>query len=158
MRVKDIREVFGDYKKSSLLLSTISCDWKCEKEGLTPTGTCQNCGSVAMETIEVDNKEVVKMFNNNNMVDAIIFAGLEPMLQIDEVLEFVELFRKTNSEEVIIFTGYNLEEVQESISKLVKFKNVIVKFGRYIANSKPRYDEVLGIELASENQYAVKIS
>lgn len=40
----------------------------------------------------------------------------------------------------------------------MKWKNIIVKFGRFIPNQHPHYDEVLGINLASDNQYAEKIS
>ena len=37
------------------------------------------------------------------------------------------------------------------------FTNIIIKFGRYIPNQKPHYDEVLGVNLASDNQYAERI-
>ena len=41
---------------------------------------------------------------------------------------------------------------------LKKFKNIIVKFGRYRPNFQKHFDEVLGVELASTNQYAKRIS
>jgi hypothetical protein len=37
------------------------------------------------------------------------------------------------------------------------YKNIIIKYGRYIPNQTPHYDEVLGVYLASDNQYAVRI-
>ena len=58
----------------------------------------------------------------------------------------------------MIYTGYYLEEIEGKIYFLKCFNNIIVKFGRYIPNSKSRYDEILGINLASDNQFAKKIS
>ena len=40
----------------------------------------------------------------------------------------------------------------------MKWENIIIKFGRYIPNQEKHYDDVLGIELASDNQYAEVIS
>ena len=53
-----------------------------------------------------------------------------------------------------LYTGYYFEEVPEWIQRLATYGNVIVKFGRYIPNQKHIFDEVLGVELASDNQYA----
>ena len=39
-----------------------------------------------------------------------------------------------------------------------KFNNIIIKFGRYIPNSSKKYDDVLGVYLSSENQYALKLN
>ena len=38
------------------------------------------------------------------------------------------------------------------------FPNVIIKYGRYIPGHQPHYDPVLGVYLASDNQYAERIS
>ena len=40
---------------------------------------------------------------------------------------------------------------------LKKYKNIIVKFGRFIPNQEKQYDEVLGVYLASNNQYGEKL-
>jgi len=37
-------------------------------------------------------------------------------------------------------------------------KNIIIKYGRFIPDKEKHYDEVLGIYLASDNQYAERIS
>jgi hypothetical protein len=42
--------------------------------------------------------------------------------------------------------------------QLKSFSNIIIKFGRFIPNQEPHYDEVLGVKLASDNQYARRIS
>lgn len=54
--------------------------------------------------------------------------------------------------------GYDRNEIEEHIMILKKYKNIIVKFGRYIPNQKKHFDPVLGVELASDNQHAEKLS
>ena len=41
--------------------------------------------------------------------------------------------------------------------RLKELKNVIIKFGRYIPGQEKVFDEILGIYLASSNQYAKHI-
>ena len=57
----------------------------------------------------------------------------------------------------MIYTGYYENEINDKLKKRLSFKNIIVKFGRYIPNDTPVYDEILGVTLASHNQYAKKI-
>jgi hypothetical protein len=42
--------------------------------------------------------------------------------------------------------------------QLKQFPNIVVKFGRYVPKCEAHFDEVLGIKLASPNQYAERIS
>ena len=44
------------------------------------------------------------------------------------------------------------------LKQLNQFDNIIIKFGRYKQNSNTIFDKVLGIELASDNQYAVALN
>ena len=55
---------------------------------------------------------------------------------------------------IVIYTGYKEEELTEQIKFLQKFDNIIVKFGRFIPDSLHIFDTVLGVTLASNNQYA----
>ena len=80
------------------------------------------------------------------------------MLQFQELASFINEFRKVSEDDIVIYTGYYKEELKKEIELLKKYKNIIIKFGRYIPNRKSRYDEVLGITLVSDNQYAEKIS
>ena len=41
--------------------------------------------------------------------------------------------------------------------ELKDFENVIIKFGRYIPNDENKFDEILGVKLASKNQYAMRL-
>ena len=52
----------------------------------------------------------------------------------------------------------NPEEIIDQVEKLMDFKNIIIKFGRYIPDRPSKFDEVLGVTLASDNQYAERIS
>ena len=62
----------------------------------------------------------------------------------------------------MIYTGYEENEVY-NYTQLLKIilnnaeaKNkLIVKFGRYIPGYKSHFDSVLGVNLASYNQYAI---
>ena len=60
--------------------------------------------------------------------------------------------------DIVIYTGYYKEEIADKIALLSKYKNIIIKYGRYIPNQEKHYDEVLGVYLASSNQRGEKIS
>ena len=80
------------------------------------------------------------------------------MLQIEEVLEVIDYFRQRTDDPIIIYTGYTPDEIESKLNELRRYKNIIVKFGRFIPNQEPHRDDVLGAMLASNNQYAEKIS
>ena len=70
------------------------------------------------------------------------------------------LFHNTliTDDDIVIYTGYNYDEIKEQINTLKYYKNIIIKFGRFIPNQPHHYDKILGIELSSPNQYAERIS
>ena len=74
------------------------------------------------------------------------------------MLELIKAFRAKINDPIIIYTGYKEDELYEQIDGLKAFSNIIIKFGRFIPNDESRYDEVLGVQLASKNQYAKQIS
>lgn len=82
------------------------------------------------------------------------------MLQWQEVLDLIYFFRANGcDDDFVIYTGYTEDELEQTILwNFKKFKNIIFKFGRFIINEPHHYDEVLGVELASPNQYAKRIS
>lgn len=161
MKVKDIRdEVFQDYKKPSMLISMCKCDWKCFTErGLDPT-ICQNCAIAQQPDIEISIPDICDRYISNFITYAIVIGGLEPMLQFGEVIEFIRYLREDCmiDDDVVIYTGYYPEEIQDELMQLEHYKNIFVKFGRYRSDLEPSFDEVLGITLASSNQYALRIS
>lgn len=99
------------------------------------------------------------MFKSNPITKSIVIGGLEPLLQFDEVLSLIKYFRNNGcNDDFVIYTGYYENEVKDKIAEMKKYKNIILKFGRYIPNQEKHYDDVLGVYLASYNQYAKKIS
>jgi pyruvate-formate lyase-activating enzyme len=161
MKLKNIiDEDFINYKKPSMMLAMCYCDWKCLTEKNLDLSICQNSELAHQDNIEVSTISIVSRYLHNPITKAIVIAGLEPFLQIDEVIDFIRKLRiiAMNDDMVVIYTGYYPEEIQERIYQLKQYKNIIVKFGRYIPDNKPHYDKVLGVKLASDNQYAVKIS
>lgn len=161
MRIKTlIDEDFVNYKKSSMFIGSISCGGKCCIEGGIPLSVCQNDGWRKSAPIDVRDENIVKRYMNNGISQAIVLGGLEPMEQPDEVVELVRVLREDFGchDDVVIYTGYYPDEVSTILDRLREFDNIIVKFGRYIPNMKSRFDDVLGVWLASNNQYAERIS
>lgn len=146
------------YKKNGLLVATCTCDWKCLKEQDLPIDICQNCHTSNMENKLISVEDLIEKYNNNLLSSCIVFAGLEPMLQFDEIYGFIKSFRENNLDEILIYTGYYPEEIKQELLKLKQFKNIIVKFGRYVPSLESVYDPVLGITLVSSNQFAERIS
>lgn len=141
-----------------MFIGATSCDWKCCKEQNLPCSICQNYSWSKNEIKNIDNQILIDSYVNNDLTEAIVFGGLEPFLQFDELIEFIKEFRKISQDDIVIYTGYNENEIEAKINKLKEFKNIIVKFGRYIPNKPSRYDEILGVTLASDNQYTKRIS
>jgi len=157
MKIKGlIDEDFTNYKKPSMFISFPWCTFKCEKEcGLE---VCQNSILSKAPVIEASPKSIIERYKSNPITSAIVCGGLDPIDSFDELLLLLQEFRKESIDDFVVYTGYNKEEILDKVVKLSEFENVIIKFGRFIPNAKHRIDEVLGIELASDNQYAEKIS
>lgn len=141
-----------------MFLGTTSCDWKCCKESNIPCSICQNYPWSNNPVKEFNNEDIINMYLKDGLEESIVFGGLEPILQFQEVIPFIDEFRKVSEDGIVIYTGYYKEEIEKEIEGLKKYKNIIIKFGRYIPNRNNRYDEILGVTLASDNQYAEKIS
>lgn len=155
-----IHEDFVNYRKPAMFIGTISCDGKCWRELGLPSDTCQNNDLIGCESHIIDTFSLVERYVRNPITEAVVFGGLEPMLQFEEVEEFIYILRRTfnNTDDVVIYTGYYPDEIQDKIEKLKSYDNIIVKFGRYVPNDKSQLDDFLGVELSSTNQYAIKIS
>ena len=107
----------------------------------------------------MENKDLIARYIDNDITHAIVFGGLEPFEQFHEVYDFIKELREYGcDDDVVIYTGYYKHEIARDVEKLSEFPNIVIKFGRFVPDSKSRYDEVLGITLVSENQYAERIS
>lgn len=160
MRVKAIvAEDFINYKLPSMFIATCFCDYKCCTELGLDIGVCQNAPLAQMEDKDIDDQIIYEQFVKNPITKAVVVGGLEPMIQINEVIDLINLFRNQGEDcPFVIYTGYYPNEIPEQLERLKQYKNIIVKFGRYIPNNQSKYDEILGVTLASSNQYAEVIS
>ena len=158
MKLKNIiYEDFVNYKKTSMFILTTACSFKCEKEA-NCIGMCQNSDLVKSNTIEIDNKILIDRYLNNGITEAVVIGGLEPLDTFEDTFQFIKDFRERSNDDIVIYTGCNEDEIEDKIVILQKFKNIIVKFGRYRPNFQKHFDEGIGVELASPNQYAKRIS
>lgn len=160
MKLKNIvLEDFVNYKIPSMFLITSFCDFKCCHEGNFDESVCQNNPLVQQKTKDISLEYLYNSYINNPITKAIVVGGLEPFLQFKELYNLIKYFRDNGCEDdFVIYTGYYKEEIASEIETLKEFPNIIIKFGRYKPNEKEHFDEILGVKLASNNQYAERIS
>ena len=153
-----IDEDFSNYRLPSMFVIMPYCTFKCEKE--SGVRCCQNSALARQRVLTISPDDIIKRYCENDITKAIVFGGLEPMDSFDDLEQFVQYFRNKyhRDDTIVIYTGYNPSEIATQITLLEPYRNIIIKFGRYIPNATPRYDEVLGVELASNNQFAMRIS
>lgn len=151
-------EDFVNYKIPSLFIATASCSFKCDKECGRPV--CQNAELAKAEPIFTDDDYLIRRYLNNKISKAIVFGGLEPFDQWRELFQFLQKLRMQYgcTDPVVIYTGYTQEEIDGELHFLISLPNIIVKFGRFVPDQRPHLDPVLGVNLASDNQYAEQIS
>lgn len=158
MKIKGlIDEDFLQYKEPAMFIITSYCSFKCEKE-FGCTGLCQNSSLANSEIYNIDDQQIVDRFLSNLITKAVVFGGLEPFDQKEELYKLIKCFRKHTECDIVIYTGYKESELVCEIDYLKQFSNIIIKFGRYIPTLEHCFDNTLGVELASNNQYARKIS
>ena len=160
MVIKDlVDEDFVQYKKPSMFIIFPYCDFKCDREA--GCSICQNSRLVHEPNIDISIDSIIERYISNPMSNAIVCGGLEPFDSWNDLYQLVTDFRNNNIKDVIvIYTGYTAEEINDRgyIGELKKYPNIIIKFGRFIPNQPHCYDELLGVELTSSNQYSIRIS
>jgi len=151
-----IDEDFSNYKKASMILFFPYCSFKCDIE--CGSQVCQNSALASAKDINISTDRIIERYLNNNLTTAIVCSGLEPFDTYYSLMRLVCKIREVSNDDIIIYTGYDVEEILDEINELSKYPNIIVKFGRFSPDSIKRYDDLLGIWLASDNQYAERIS
>lgn len=154
-----IDEDLNNYKKPSMLIAFPYCTFKCDRD--CGSKVCQNSVLVKNDNINILSKNVVKRYLDNNITNAVVCGGLEPFDSWEDLWYLICEIRHYTLDDIVIYTGYTEEEIYNKryiMSNLRQFPNIIIKFGRFIPNQKPHFDEILGVKLASDNQYARKIS
>lgn len=156
MEIKNlVDEDFVNYKYPSMFIGMPTCSFKCDKECGQPI--CQNSALAAAPSIEIDNKEIIERYISNPITEAIVFGGLEPFDDFNEIYTFITDFRQYRKDDIVIYTGYYPDEISSYLDRLSVFENIIIKFGRFIPNKPHRFDELLGVQLSSDNQWSEKL-
>ena len=151
-----IDEDFCNYKKPSMYIIFPFCNFKCDKEA--GCAICQNSTLTHEPNFDIPITDIIRRYINNPITKALVFGGLEPFDSKGQLFWFIRELREYTNDDIVIYTGYTEEELQKEIKNYQQFKNIIIKFGRFIPNQEKHYDEVLGVDLASPNQYARRIS
>lgn len=155
--LKDIvDEDFVNYKNPSMFIIFPYCTFKCDKEN--GNQICQNSSLIKEPNVSVEIAAVVNRYCHNPITNSVVCGGLEPFDSWLELVKLITEFRKRTQDDIVIYTGYKEEEIAEQVKQLAQFPNIVIKYGRFIPNQTSRLDDVLGIKLASPNQYARRIS
>lgn len=158
MKLKGIIDCdFVNYKEPVLTLEFPKCDFKCDK--INKCKVCQNSALAREPDIDISFEKIWEMYEQNPLTKGFCCQGLEPFDSEYELLEFIDFIRAgMNCDDVIIiYTGYAKSEIM-CLDILMHYKNIIIKYGPYLTGYEPHYDKVLGVNLASNNQYGEKIS
>lgn len=160
MKIKGIEvEDFVNYKKCSMFIALGTCDWKCCIEANIPVDICQNSKLAKTIDQELSIETIYKLYNENPLSEAIVIGGLEPLTQTQDILDLIKYFREQGcKDDFIIYTGFYPHEISKELILFSEYDNIIIKFGRYIPDDEGYIDPILGIKLASKNQYAVKLN
>lgn len=152
-----IIEDFIQYKKPTLFVSNTLCkNFKCDYENKCKL--CINSQLVNQKDQYISLNSLIKLYTFNDITEGITFGGLENFDQFFQLYYFVKEFRKVSNDVIIIYTGYYKNEIEDEIQLLSKFKNIIIKYGRFKPNQTKVYDNILGVYLSNKEQYAEYIS
>lgn len=146
-----IDEDFINYKKISMTLEFPFCTFKCNID--QGCEVCHNSHLSSFFPKDYSIESIIQRYMQNDMSESICMQGLEPFDSFDELFEFITKFRALSQDDIVIYTGYYENEIDDKLCMLKPFNNIIIKFGRFIPDQKPHYDKILGVYLSSDNQY-----
>lgn len=144
-----VDEDFTHYKQSAMLVLFPTCSMKCERLG----AVCNHKYLYDVDAQAVQCFEIVNRYLENKNTSTIVFGGLEPFDSYSDLLQLICEFRKVTEDLIIIYTGYDENEISDELNYLSNLHNIIVKFGRQ-CNMESHKDEILGVDVKSSNQYA----
>lgn len=173
MKLKGITdEDFVNYKVPSMFIATATCSFKCDQEYGAPI--CQNGILAKQPTLDIPVEQIIDRYLKNPITHAIVLGGLEPLDSVtddwdtsvfcygddEDLYGFLQWLRwgVKCEDDVVIYTGYNKDEIEDHLNAFKTYAPIVVKYGRYIPGQKPHFDPILGVMLASDNQYAERIN
>ena len=146
-----------NYKKICTTLMFPKCDGKCNRD--YGSIICQNwrLAAAAEQTVLID--DFIRIYKSNPLTEAIVIQGLEPFDSLIDLYTVAAALQEFNiTDDLVIYTGYYRDELKSKLKPLYNTPgHLIIKWGRYIPNHEPHYDPVLGIYLASDNQYGEQL-
>lgn len=145
-------EDFVNYKKPSMFIGFPYCTWKCEIE--CGERCCQNSALAQAPCINITVDTLIDRYLKNPITKTVVCGGLEPLDSWEDLQCFIVNFRYWSNDDIVIYTGYNEDEIQDKLEWLQWYGPIVVKFGRYVPGNQPHYDPIIGVKLASDNQYA----
>lgn len=153
MKIKGLTDInFTDYKLPSLYIATPYCSFKCDKE--CGRAVCQNSALATEPVFSISNTTLIQIYQANPITQAFVFGGLEPLDSSDLLETIEELQARAHPRRTVIYTGYTEEEVLVGHSQILSLSNLVIKYGRFVPNQPAHFDPILGVNLASPNQYA----
>lgn len=157
MEIKGIvDEDFGNYRKCSMFIIFPKCNLKCDKEN--HSNYCQNSSLIRESNINISYETICERYINNPLSHSLVFGGLEPFDSFDDMINLISTLRYTYqcNDDIVIYTGYTEEELEDKIAYL-RSKHclpLLIKFGRFRPNQDSHLDNLLGVDLANDGQYA----
>ena len=137
------------------------CSFKCCTDLNRSIMMCQNSPIAKLPSIDITADEIYKRYQKNVITHSVVCGGLEPLDSFHDLYRLLLEFRYFHDcpDTFVIYTGYTEQEISHQVDVLAnRFSNIIMKFGRYVPYQTSHIDELLGVVLASPNQYAKKIS
>lgn len=159
IHVKEVKdEDIVNYKRTSMFVAFPHCTFKCEKE--SGVRCCQNSALATQSIVVIEESAIVERYMSNDLTSALVIGGLEPFDDMEALTSLCREFRKRTNDEIVIYTGYEESEIVTDVALVFAAcgkTGLTIKFGRFVPNLNRRFDEVVGVVLASENQYAKRI-
>ena len=157
MQIKFLKdEDFTNYRKPSMFIGFPYCDFKCNRD--SGKEVCQNKSLINEPNIEINIDTIINRYIENSITCAIVMGGLEPFKSYEDLFALIKGFREKTKDDIVIYTGYYASELADKLIELKQFDNIVIKFGRYFPGDAPHYDNLLGVRLASDGQYAVRLN
>lgn len=104
----------------------------CKKE-------CVGCISPELRSFSAGHvltaEQILDKLPRDAIIDGLTISGGEPFEQVEGILELIKMFRSRYTEDILIFTGYTMEELYHGKSDKIKeiFENIAVLVdGQYI--------------------------
>lgn len=102
------------------------------------THNCEGCHNPATHALDggylIEQSRIIAAFMKNPLLQGITFSGGEPFLQARQLIPIAEAI-KANGQDVVIYTGYTLEELkamyEPDVNILLSLCDILID-GRFI--------------------------